>query len=202
MKAGIAAAVFAAEAIRRAGIGHARRSRSAARWTRRAAGSPACTGWRSSAGCRASAQDGDHSRAARRRPRLHRPSRRLLVRSDGRRPHRPWQHAVSRRQRHRGHVAVSRPGARRAEPGARRARHRVPVVPDGSRHATININGIDGGQPVDGVQTPCVADRCRAVFDRRFLLEEGLEATRDEIAALVQKARRGCRTYRFRSRTG
>jgi succinyl-diaminopimelate desuccinylase len=64
----------------------------------------------------------------------------------------------------------------------------MPVVPDGSRHATININGIDGGQPIDGVPSPCVADRCRVVFDRRFLIEEGLERTRAEIAALVAKA--------------
>ena len=64
----------------------------------------------------------------------------------------------------------------------------MPVVPEGSRHATINTNGIDGGQPVDDVPSPCVADRCRAVFDRRFLMEEGLERTRAEIAALVQKA--------------
>jgi succinyl-diaminopimelate desuccinylase len=64
----------------------------------------------------------------------------------------------------------------------------MPVVPDGSRHATININGIDGGQPVDDTPSPCVADRCRVVFDRRFLLEEGLERTRAEIAALVTRA--------------
>jgi succinyl-diaminopimelate desuccinylase len=64
----------------------------------------------------------------------------------------------------------------------------MPVVPDGSRHATININGIDGGQPVDDTPSPCVADRCRAVFDRRFLPEEGLERTRAEITALVRKA--------------
>jgi succinyl-diaminopimelate desuccinylase len=61
----------------------------------------------------------------------------------------------------------------------------VPVVPAGARHATINVNGVEGGQPVDGIQTPCVADLCRAVFDRRFLLEEGFEATREEIARLV-----------------
>src|SRR5207248_4968183 len=30
----------------------------------------------------------------------------------------------------------------------------MPVVPAGARHATINVNGIDGGQPVDGIQTP------------------------------------------------
>jgi succinyl-diaminopimelate desuccinylase len=64
----------------------------------------------------------------------------------------------------------------------------MPVVPEGSRHATININGIDGGQPVDDTPSPCVADRCRVVFDRRFLFEEGLERTRAEIAALVAKA--------------
>ena len=73
----------------------------------------------------------------------------------------------------------------------------MPVVPPGARHATINTNGIEGGQPVDGVQTPCVADRCRAVFDRRFLLEEGLDATRDEIAALVAEAGRLVPDIRF-----
>jgi succinyl-diaminopimelate desuccinylase len=64
----------------------------------------------------------------------------------------------------------------------------VPVVPPGARHATININAIHGGQPVDGMQTPCVADRCRAIFDRRFLLEEGFHATKKEIVALVARA--------------
>lgn len=64
----------------------------------------------------------------------------------------------------------------------------VPVVPEGARRATINLNGISGGQPVDGIQTPCVADTCTAIFDRRFLVEEGLEATRDEIAALLERA--------------
>src|SRR5437879_827012 len=61
----------------------------------------------------------------------------------------------------------------------------VPVVPAGARHATINVNAIDGGQPVDGIQTPCIADLCRAVFDRRFLMEEGFDAAKREIEALV-----------------
>ena len=63
----------------------------------------------------------------------------------------------------------------------------VPVVPPGARHATINVNGIDGGQPIDGIQTPCVADLCRAVFDRRFLIEEGFEATKAEMMELVAR---------------
>ncbi len=74
----------------------------------------------------------------------------------------------------------------------------MPVVPDGSRHATININGIDGGQAIDEVPSPCVADRCRVVFDRRFLLEEGLERTRAEIATLVAKAQSRMPGVRFR----
>jgi succinyl-diaminopimelate desuccinylase len=64
----------------------------------------------------------------------------------------------------------------------------IPVVPPGARHATININGIEGGQAVGGIQTPCIADLCRAVFDRRFLLEEGFDATKLEIEALVAEA--------------
>src|SRR5262249_44569456 len=63
----------------------------------------------------------------------------------------------------------------------------VPVVPPAAQYATINVNGIGGGQPVDGIQTPCVADLCRAVFDRRFLLEEGFDAARAEIEALVRQ---------------
>jgi succinyl-diaminopimelate desuccinylase len=61
----------------------------------------------------------------------------------------------------------------------------APVVPELARHATLNVNGIAGGQPVDGIQTPCVADICRTVFDRRFLLEEGFDQTKDEIRALL-----------------
>jgi succinyl-diaminopimelate desuccinylase len=61
----------------------------------------------------------------------------------------------------------------------------VPVVPPGARHATLNINGIFGGQPIDGIQTPCVADRCSAVFDRRFLLEEDFDAVKAEVEAIL-----------------
>jgi succinyl-diaminopimelate desuccinylase len=66
----------------------------------------------------------------------------------------------------------------------------MPVVPDEARHATLNINGIAGGQPVDGIQTPCVADICRAVFDRRFLAEEVFDGVRSEIQSLMARATR------------
>ena len=73
----------------------------------------------------------------------------------------------------------------------------VPVVPPGARHATININGIVGGQPVGGIQTPCIADLCRAVFDRRFLLEEGFDAAKQEIAELVARVAEQAHGVRF-----
>ncbi len=63
----------------------------------------------------------------------------------------------------------------------------MPVVPEAARHATINVNGVEGGQPVDGIQTPCVADSCRAVFDRRLLIEEEFDAAKEEIEQLVRR---------------
>ena len=76
----------------------------------------------------------------------------------------------------------------------------IPVVPPGARHATININGIDGGQAVGGIQTPCIADVCRAVFDRRFLFEEGFDAAKSEIEALVTRAAARAPGVRFELR--
>jgi succinyl-diaminopimelate desuccinylase len=75
----------------------------------------------------------------------------------------------------------------------------MPVDPPGARHATINVNALEGGQSRQDVQTPCVADRCRAVFDRRFLLEEGFEAARAEVVDLLERtaARTGMR-YQLR----
>jgi succinyl-diaminopimelate desuccinylase len=74
----------------------------------------------------------------------------------------------------------------------------MPVVPDGARHSTLNVNGISGGQPVDGIQTPCVADGCRAVFDRRFLIEEGFDAAKAEVLALLQRTAADVPGFDFR----
>ncbi len=61
----------------------------------------------------------------------------------------------------------------------------VPVVPEGSRRASININAIEGGQAGATTQTPCVPDRCSATFDRRFLAEESFDEVKDEIVQLL-----------------
>jgi succinyl-diaminopimelate desuccinylase len=62
----------------------------------------------------------------------------------------------------------------------------VPVEPPGSRYASINVNALFGGQPEIGTQTPCVADRSGAIFDRRFLSEESFEDVRSEIHAMLE----------------
>jgi succinyl-diaminopimelate desuccinylase len=85
-------------------------------------------------------------------------------------------------------------------PAVASRRTAVPVVPPGARQATINVNGIEGGQRVDGIQTPCVADSCRAVFDRRFLIEEGFDATKREIARLVERVAAHANGVRFEVR--
>jgi succinyl-diaminopimelate desuccinylase len=65
----------------------------------------------------------------------------------------------------------------------------MPVVPAGSRRATLNVNAVWGGQAKETVQTPCVADRCTAILDRRYLPEEGLDAARRELDELLERVR-------------
>jgi succinyl-diaminopimelate desuccinylase len=61
----------------------------------------------------------------------------------------------------------------------------APVEPEGSRYASINVNSVFGGQPEVGTQTPCVADRSGAIFDRRFISEENFDDVRGEIHAML-----------------
>lgn len=61
----------------------------------------------------------------------------------------------------------------------------LPVVPAPSRRPSLNVNAITGGQASEATQSPCVADRCVATFDRRFIPEESFGEVRAEIARLV-----------------
>jgi succinyl-diaminopimelate desuccinylase len=78
---------------------------------------------------------------------------------------------------------------RQLKPRLAARRSRMPVEPDAARSATINVNSIVGGQYPDAPQTPCVADVCRAVFDRRLLIEEKLEDAREEFIELIEQLR-------------
>jgi succinyl-diaminopimelate desuccinylase len=73
----------------------------------------------------------------------------------------------------------------------------VPVEPPGSRYASINVNSIFGGQPEVGTQTPCVADRSGAIFDRRFLSEEPFDEVRGEIHAMLEDLRVKNRDFKY-----
>ena len=66
-------------------------------------------------------------------------------------------------------------------------RSALPVVPELSRRPSLNVNAVEGGQAGEAVQSPCVADRCTATFDRRFIPEESFDEVREEIAALVAR---------------
>jgi succinyl-diaminopimelate desuccinylase len=81
----------------------------------------------------------------------------------------------------------------------------MPVVPDGARSSTMNINSIHGGQPefAEGdtsLPAHCVPDSCRIVIDRRFLAEENIEDVRGEVTALLEdlKTRRDKFSYDLR----
>ncbi|QUJ75961.1 acetylornithine deacetylase/succinyl-diaminopimelate desuccinylase family protein [Sulfitobacter albidus] len=70
----------------------------------------------------------------------------------------------------------------------------MPVVPEGARSSTMNINAIHGGQPenapdFDGLPAHCVPDSCRITIDRRFLVEEPLDQVRGEVTALLEGLR-------------
>ncbi|HYG86835.1 MAG TPA: acetylornithine deacetylase/succinyl-diaminopimelate desuccinylase family protein [Azospirillum sp.] len=68
----------------------------------------------------------------------------------------------------------------------------MPVVPEGARQSTININSIHGGQREDheGFPSPMVPDSCRMVIDRRYLIEEDPEEVKGEIVAILEELRR------------
>jgi succinyl-diaminopimelate desuccinylase len=63
----------------------------------------------------------------------------------------------------------------------------MPVVPEGARQSTLNVNSVHGGQMegAEGLPSPCVADSCRAVIDRRFLIEEPIEQVKGEVRAIL-----------------
>ena len=67
-------------------------------------------------------------------------------------------------------------------------RTQMPVVPDGAKQSTLNINSIHGGQGehFDGLPAPVVADSCRMVIDRRFLIEEQLDEVKLEVRDILE----------------
>lgn len=75
----------------------------------------------------------------------------------------------------------------------------MPVVPAESRCGTLNINSIRGGQSDQELQSPCVADQCVAVCERRWVPEESLEQVKFEITAAIERVsqRKPCSRFQL-----
>ncbi|MGV6887706.1 acetylornithine deacetylase/succinyl-diaminopimelate desuccinylase family protein [Rhodophyticola sp. SM2404] len=70
----------------------------------------------------------------------------------------------------------------------------MPVVPEGAKQSTLNINSIHGGEAEQsedytGLPAPCVADRCRIIIDRRFLIEEDIDQVKAEITSMLERVK-------------
>ncbi len=64
----------------------------------------------------------------------------------------------------------------------------MPVVPEGARQSTLNVNAIHGGlaELTTGLPSALVPDSCRMVIDRRFLIEEDLDAVKQEVRDVLE----------------
>ena len=82
---------------------------------------------------------------------------------------------------------------------------KMPVVPPGARQSTLNINSIHGGEKehekdFNGYPAAVVADSCRIVIDRRFLIEEELNKVKKDVYNLLEdiKEKRELFSYSIR----
>jgi succinyl-diaminopimelate desuccinylase len=75
-------------------------------------------------------------------------------------------------------------------------------VPREARQSTICVNAVHGGlaEGFAGLSSPMVADRCRMVLDRRFLLEEDLDEVKAEITEMLEQLRHDRPGFRYRIR--
>lgn len=68
----------------------------------------------------------------------------------------------------------------------------MPVVPEGAKSSTMNLNSIHGGEPVQpegytGLPSACVPDRCILTIDRRYLIEETEGEVKGEIVDMLER---------------
>ncbi len=79
-------------------------------------------------------------------------------------------------------------------PALNQRRTRMPVIPEEARQSTLNVNSLHGGaaeEPPGSDRLPAalVADSCRVVLDRRYLMEESRAEVVGEIEELLDKTR-------------
>ncbi|MEN0086873.1 MAG: acetylornithine deacetylase/succinyl-diaminopimelate desuccinylase family protein [Pseudomonadota bacterium] len=68
----------------------------------------------------------------------------------------------------------------------------MPVVPEGAKQSTMNINSIHGGEEEshEGLPAHNVPDSCRVTIDRRYLIEETLDEVQGEVTGLLDRLQR------------
>ena len=81
----------------------------------------------------------------------------------------------------------------------------MPVVPEGAKQSTLNLNAIHGGEPVQeadytGLPSACVPDRCTLTIDRRFLIEEDIAEVKAEVTAMMERVRAHRPDFRYEIR--
>ena len=91
--------------------------------------------------------------------------------------------------RHMG--AVMREMEDRLYPALAQKRTDMPVVPEGARQSTMNINSFHGGQAepeegFTGLPSACVPDSARMIIDRRYLIEESQDEVEGEIKDILE----------------
>ena len=79
---------------------------------------------------------------------------------------------------------------------------KMPVVPEGAKQSTLNINSIHGGQNegVNGLPSPCVPDSCRMIIDRRFLVEEELPDVKNEVTVILDRLKTSREGFKYEVR--
>ena len=87
-------------------------------------------------------------------------------------------------------------------PALKEIRTTMPIVPEGAKESTLNINSLHGGQaeqPEDftGLPSACVSDSCRMVIDRRFLLEEDIEDVESQIKDVLETVKSKRRNFSY-----
>ncbi len=71
----------------------------------------------------------------------------------------------------------------------------MPVVPEGAKQSTMNINSLHGGlvepeEGFDGFPAAIVPDSCKMIIDRRYLIEESPDEVKNEIVDLLEKVKK------------
>ena len=78
----------------------------------------------------------------------------------------------------------------------------MPVVPEGAKQSTMNINSFHGGleEPEEGFTgfpAAIVPDSCRMIIDRRYLIEEKPEEVAQEVIDLLEKVKAQRKTFEY-----